>query len=159
MKINNFQGEVTDISAKKEALPCRRLLMCWHRPRWRSDCQRSKRVRPSPSSGEASPCSWSIEQKPRSSVRSLCHSQSCGIPRRTQIGLKTPRYAPLHVRAFIPLSTESYGRLGMPAMGLLNTLAATAAASGVVKDMFVFNALRQLSIGLCRGSGALYCRA
>ena len=61
--------------------------------------------------------------------------------------------------AFIPLSTESYGRLGKPAMGLLNTLAATAAASGVVKDTFVANALRELSIGLCRGNGALYRRA
>ena len=57
--------------------------------------------------------------------------------------------------AFISLSMESYGRLGKPAMGLLNTLEAAAAASGVVKDTFVANALREFSIGLCRGNGAL----
>ena len=61
--------------------------------------------------------------------------------------------------ACIPISAESYGRLGKPAMGLLNSLAATAAASGVVKDTFVTNARRELSMGLCIGSGALYCRA
>ena len=42
---------------------------------------------------------------------------------------------------------------------MLNTLAATAAASGVVKDTFVANALWELSTGLCRGKGALYRRA
>lgn len=53
----------------------------------------------------------------------------------------------------MPLSTKSYGRLGKPAMGLLNTLAATAAAIGVVNDTFV--AVRELSIGLCRRNGGL----
>ena len=35
----------------------------------------------------------------------------------------------------------------------------TAAASGVVKENLVTNALRELSIGFCRGNGALSCRA
>ena len=34
----------------------------------------------------------------------------------------------------------------------------TAAASGVVKDYFVTNALRELTIGFCRGNGTLYRR-
>ena len=59
--------------------------------------------------------------------------------------------------AFIPRTMESYGPLGKLPMGLLNTLAATA--SGAVKNAFVANAPRELSIGLCRGNGALYCRA
>ena len=42
-------------------------------------------------------------------------------------------------------------------MGLLSTLAAVA--SGVVKDTFVANALRELSMELRRGNGALYRRA
>ena len=56
--------------------------------------------------------------------------------------------------AFILPPTESYGRLGKPAMGLLNTLATTSATGGAVKDTFVANAQRALSIGLCRGDGA-----
>ena len=58
--------------------------------------------------------------------------------------------------AFIPLSAESCDWLGETAVRLLNTLAATAAASGIVKDTLVANVLRELSIGLCRGNGALY---
>jgi hypothetical protein len=61
--------------------------------------------------------------------------------------------------AFTPLSHESYGRLGKPAMQFLNTLAITASAGGVVrKGDFVANALRELSITLCRGNGAMYRR-
>ena len=59
--------------------------------------------------------------------------------------------------AFTPLSVETYGRLGEPAMELLNALAGVAAAGGTVfKAGFVTNALRELSITLCRGNGALY---
>ena len=58
---------------------------------------------------------------------------------------------------FVPLSVESYGRLGAPAMQLLNDLADTAAASGVVvKGDFVRNTLRELSVGLCKGNGIMY---
>ena len=57
----------------------------------------------------------------------------------------------------MPLSVESYGRLGEPAMRLLNTLADSAAAGGVVvKGDFVRNALRELCFGLCRGNGIVY---
>ena len=59
--------------------------------------------------------------------------------------------------AFVPLSIETYGRLGEPAMKLLNTLADTAAAGGVVvKGDFVRSALRELSTGLCKGNGIVY---
>jgi hypothetical protein len=51
--------------------------------------------------------------------------------------------------AFVPLVVESYGRMGKAAMGLLNTLAATAVAGGArKKSTFVTNALRQLQIQL-----------
>ena len=54
--------------------------------------------------------------------------------------------------AFVPLSTETFGRLGKPAMALLNKLAECASAGGVVfMDGFVVNALCELSVGLCRG--------
>jgi len=59
--------------------------------------------------------------------------------------------------AFVPLSVESYERMGEPAMQLLNTLSATAAASGkVLKSDFVRNALCELSVGLCKGNSIMY---
>ena len=59
--------------------------------------------------------------------------------------------------AFVPLSAQTFGRLGIPAMALLNKLAECASASGVVfKDGFAVNALRELSVGLCRGNCVLY---
>jgi hypothetical protein len=62
--------------------------------------------------------------------------------------------------AFIPLSVETFGRMGKPAMELLNTLATAAAAGGAVqKTGFVVNALRQLSVSLCRGNGIMYRRS
>ena len=62
--------------------------------------------------------------------------------------------------AFTPLSTESFGRLGKPAMKLLSKLAETAGAGGVrPKDGFVAHALRELSIGLCKGNAVLYKRS
>ena len=62
--------------------------------------------------------------------------------------------------AFVPLSTDTFGTLGKPAMALLNKLAECASASGVVfKDCFVHNALRELSVGMCRGNCVLYKRS
>jgi hypothetical protein len=61
--------------------------------------------------------------------------------------------------AFVPLAVETYGRLGKAAMELLNTLASAATAQGnLAKPSFVQNALRQLSIALCRGNGVMYRR-
>jgi hypothetical protein len=61
---------------------------------------------------------------------------------------------------FIPFSVETFGRLGKPAMALINTLATSAAASASLhKSGFVTNALRELSIALCRGNGAMYRRS
>ena len=62
--------------------------------------------------------------------------------------------------AFVPLSHETYGRLGKPAMQLLNTLAIAASANGTVhKEGFVTNALRQLSVTMCRANGIMFRRS
>lgn len=54
---------------------------------------------------------------------------------------------------FVPLSQESYGRLGRPAMEHLNMLADVAERSGDVRrDRFVRNALRRLSVAMCKGN-------
>ena len=59
--------------------------------------------------------------------------------------------------AFTPLSMESYGRMGKPAMELLSTLATQASESGAfTKGDFVGSALRELSVGLCKGNGVMY---
>ena len=58
---------------------------------------------------------------------------------------------------FHPLTVETYGRLGTPAMQLLNKIADIAENTGSVhKGAFVTNALRQLSIALCRGNALVY---
>jgi hypothetical protein len=62
----------------------------------------------------------------------------------------------------VPLSVESFGRLGKPAMGLLNALADVAASGGgegggvFCKIAFVTSALRRLSVALCRDNGRMY---
>ena len=62
--------------------------------------------------------------------------------------------------AFVPLSTETFGRLGNSTMALLNKLAEYASASGVAfKDSFAVKALRSLSVGLCRGNCLLNKRS
>ena len=58
---------------------------------------------------------------------------------------------------FIPFTVESFGRLSPKAMELLNTLATAAAgASDVEKGDFVTNALREISVALCRGNARVY---
>jgi hypothetical protein len=58
---------------------------------------------------------------------------------------------------FVPFSMESYGRLGQPAMALLHRLGDEATGSGEVsRASFVAGALREISIGLCRGNFLLY---
>ena len=58
------------------------------------------------------------------------------------------------------LSTETFSRLGKPAMALPNKLAECALASGVVfKDGLLINAWHELSVGLCRGNCVLYKRS
>ena len=61
---------------------------------------------------------------------------------------------------FVPISVETFRRLGKPAMELINKLAAMAAARGAVeKGAFMAGALRELSVGLFRGNGVLYRRS
>ena len=76
--------------------------------------------------------------------------------RDQQNGAKYERADP-HGYAFIPLSIETYGRLGKPGMELLNKLGDRAAEGGADKSVFVANALRHLSIALCRGN-AVICK-
>ena len=62
--------------------------------------------------------------------------------------------------ASVPLSTQTFGRLGKPAMELINKPAECASAGGILfEDGFVVNALRELSVGLCRGNCVLYKRS
>jgi hypothetical protein len=54
---------------------------------------------------------------------------------------------------------ETYGRLGQPAMKLLHLLGDEASGpGGVTQASFVNGALRELSVGLCRGN-FFACRA
>jgi hypothetical protein len=53
----------------------------------------------------------------------------------------------------VPFSIETYGHLGKPAVMFLAILGAQAAAAGdVSKCGFVAAALRELSLGLCKGN-------
>jgi hypothetical protein len=54
---------------------------------------------------------------------------------------------------FVPLSMETYGRMGAPAMALLRKLAELAADSGRVdKQQWMKSALQKLSVALQRGN-------
>jgi hypothetical protein len=57
------------------------------------------------------------------------------------------------VYRMVPLTQESYGRMGQPASKFLNELAELASSTGAVeKSRFVESALQELSIALCRGT-------
>jgi hypothetical protein len=56
---------------------------------------------------------------------------------------------------FVPLSVESFGRLGAPAVSLLGSLADVAVQAGgpgLSLQAFILGALREASVALCRGS-------
>jgi hypothetical protein len=62
-----------------------------------------------------------------------------------------------HGYGFVPFSLETYGHLGQPAMKLLHSLGDEAAGpGGVTRASFVSGALRELSVGLCRGNFSSY---
>ena len=57
---------------------------------------------------------------------------------------------------FTPLIVEAYGRLGKPALELLSRLADIASEGGkVTKAGFIASALKEMSVGLCRGNGMM----
>jgi hypothetical protein len=52
---------------------------------------------------------------------------------------------------FVPLSVESFGHLGLPAIKLLNDVGdETAGPGGVMRAFIVAEALREISTGSCR---------
>jgi hypothetical protein len=56
---------------------------------------------------------------------------------------------------FVPMSVESFGRLGGPALKLLGDLAdqaVQAGGPGLSRAAFISGALRELSVALCRGN-------
>jgi hypothetical protein len=58
---------------------------------------------------------------------------------------------------FVPFSVESYRRLGQPVMILLHALGDEADSPGRVdRASFIAGALREFSIGLCRGDIFIY---
>jgi hypothetical protein len=62
---------------------------------------------------------------------------------------------------FVPMSVESFGRLGAPALTLLGDLAAQAVQAGgpgLSRAAFILGVLRKLSVALCRGNASL-CRS
>jgi hypothetical protein len=59
---------------------------------------------------------------------------------------------------FVPLSVESFGRLGAPALSLLRSLAdhaVQAGGPGLYRDAFISGALRKLGVALCCGNASL----
>jgi hypothetical protein len=59
---------------------------------------------------------------------------------------------------FVPLSVESFGRLGAPALSLLRSLAdhaVLAGGPGLSHDAFISGALWELGVALCRGNTSL----
>ena len=75
---------------------------------------------------------------------------------------KTRRYKQSDMAGYMfkPLTVESYGRMGKPAMDVLNEFANAAASNGRVdKATFVQNALRELSAALCKGNYLVFKRA
>ena len=61
--------------------------------------------------------------------------------------------------SFVLLSAGTFGRPDKPDVALLNEQAEFAwVGGGVVKDGFVVNTLRELSVWLCRGNYVLYKR-
>ena len=89
-------------------------------------------------------------------VAGAAHSAGSAAEKRKKE--KERKYASADPRGyrFVPLVVESYGRLGAKAMGFLNELATAAGLTGVDTAAFTTNALRQLSIALCRGNEAIY---
>jgi hypothetical protein len=62
---------------------------------------------------------------------------------------------------FVPMSVESFWRLGAPALTLLGDLAdqaVQAGGPGLSRAAFILGALRELSVALCRGNASL-CRS
>jgi hypothetical protein len=59
---------------------------------------------------------------------------------------------------FVPLSVESFGRLGAPALSLPHSLvdhAKQAGDPGLSRDAFISEALRELGVALCRSDASL----
>ena len=72
---------------------------------------------------------------------------------------KREKYATAAIEGydFYPLSVETYGWMGKPALALLDEIAEVAAASGTVsKGLFKAMAIKQLSVALVKGNAMMY---
>ena len=58
--------------------------------------------------------------------------------------------------AFMPLSTETFGQMGMASTVLINKLSARAVGESMGKGALLASSLTELSVSLCKGSGVLY---
>ena len=77
-----------------------------------------------------------------------------GVSATAKDALKRDKYGRTGMGAcrFVPLSHETYGRAGPPAVALLHELAEFADSTGAVsKKIFTENAMRSLPKTLCRG--------
>jgi hypothetical protein len=85
-------------------------------------------------------------------------ASTAGSAAKTRDAQKYAKYnrAGSAVYRMVPLSHESYGRLGQPASKFLNELANLASSSGAEeKSRFVESALQELSVSLARANHRL----
>jgi hypothetical protein len=77
-----------------------------------------------------------------------------GTPAAARDDEKRRKYARAGTSSYrlVPLTRETYGRMGRPAYEFLVSMADQAASDGTVsKGAFIVNALQELSVSLCSG--------
>jgi len=95
-----------------------------------------------------------IHPAAQSYVREACKATGAAAAARDAFKVAKYRASPMGGACeFVPLSVESYGRMGAPAMALLRKVAGLAAESRRVnKQRWLTGALRKLSVALMRGN-------
>jgi hypothetical protein len=96
----------------------------------------------------------SIHTLPRAAITAGAASSHRDQQKRTAYARVEP-----NGYGFVQFSVETYGWIGQPAMKLVHDLgeeAAQAGPSGVSRSSIVAGALRELSVGLCRGNFLAY---
>jgi hypothetical protein len=89
-----------------------------------------------------------------------CSLQPADVAAATRDHAKRAHHARANVwgeKGLVPLSIESFGRLGKPSLGLLVPWRTSRhPAGGICKSAFVTSALRRLGAALRRGNGRMY---